>query len=63
MELYVDLAPRTKPISKTPYRMAPIELKELKEELQELLDESFIRPAVSPSRAPVLFGNKKAGSL
>ncbi|GJX96306.1 putative reverse transcriptase domain-containing protein [Tanacetum coccineum] len=43
------------PISKAPYRMAPIELKELKDQLQELLERGFIRPSVSPWGAPVLF--------
>ena len=43
--------------------MAPVELKELKAQLQELLDKGFIRPSVSPWGAPVLFIRKKDGSL
>ena len=37
----------TAPISMPPYRMAPAELKELKEQLQKLLDKGFIRPSTS----------------
>ncbi|XP_022957288.1 uncharacterized protein LOC111458730 [Cucurbita moschata] len=59
----IDLEPGTAPISKAPYRMAPAELRELKEQLQELLDKGFIRPSVSPWGAPVLFVKKKDGSL
>ncbi|KAJ0681221.1 putative nucleotidyltransferase, Ribonuclease H [Helianthus annuus] len=43
--------------------MAPLELKELKEQLQELLELGFIRPSVSPWGAPVLFVKKKDGSM
>ncbi|KAL0556163.1 hypothetical protein IC582_004673 [Cucumis melo] len=43
--------------------MAPVELKELKVQLQELLDKGFIRPSVSPWGAPVLFIKKKDGSM
>ncbi|KAL4032611.1 hypothetical protein IC575_005691 [Cucumis melo] len=43
--------------------MAPAELKELKVQLQELLDKGFIRPSVSPWGAPVLFVKKKDGSM
>ncbi|RVX07100.1 Transposon Ty3-I Gag-Pol polyprotein [Vitis vinifera] len=43
--------------------MAPIEFKELKIQLQELLDKGFIRPSVSPWGAPVLFVKKKDGSM
>ncbi|GKF69757.1 hypothetical protein Tco_0202814, partial [Tanacetum coccineum] len=32
------IVPGAEPISKVPYRMAPIELKELKDQLQELLE-------------------------
>ncbi len=51
------------PISITLYRMAPTELKELKVQLQELLDKGFIRPSVSPWGVPVLFVKKKDGTL
>ncbi|KAL4032614.1 hypothetical protein IC575_005694 [Cucumis melo] len=43
--------------------MAPAELKELKVQLQELLDKGFIRPSVSPWGAPVLLVKKKDGSM
>ena len=47
-EFAIDLVSSTTPISKPPYRMAPLELEELKKQLQELLDKGFIRPSVSP---------------
>ena len=43
--------------------MAPIELKKLKVQLQELLDKGFVRPSVSHWGAPVLFVKKKDGTL
>ncbi|RVW80717.1 Retrovirus-related Pol polyprotein from transposon 17.6 [Vitis vinifera] len=63
VEFTIDLVPGTGPMSKAPYRMAPVELKELKVQLQELLDKGFIRPSVSPWGAPVLFVKKKDGSM
>ncbi|XP_076949825.1 uncharacterized protein LOC143622613 [Bidens hawaiensis] len=48
IEFTVDLIPGAEPISKAPYRMPTLELKELKEQLQELLELGFIRPSVSP---------------
>ncbi|KAL5548161.1 hypothetical protein UlMin_003392 [Ulmus minor] len=59
----IELVPGTTPISKAPYRMAPMELKELQTQLQELLDKGFIRPSHSPWGAPVLFVKKKDGTL
>ena len=47
----------------SPCRMAPVELKELNEQLQEFLNKGFIRPITSPWGAPVLFVKKKDGSL
>ena len=41
--------------------MAPVELAELKKQLQEYLDKGFIKPSVSPWRAPVLLVKKKDG--
>ena len=58
----IDLVPGTTPISLPPYRMAPNELKELKAQLQELVDGEFIRPSISPWGAPVLFVKKKDGT-
>ncbi|GJU40046.1 hypothetical protein Tco_1193003 [Tanacetum coccineum] len=52
VEFNIELIPGAEPISKAPYRMAPIELKELKDQLQELLERGFIRPSVSPWGAP-----------
>ncbi|XP_073057322.1 uncharacterized protein [Primulina eburnea] len=39
VEFVIDLIPGTAPISKAPYRLAPTEMKELKNQLQELLDK------------------------
>ncbi|KAA0059580.1 pol protein [Cucumis melo var. makuwa] len=63
IEFALKLEPGTVPISRAPYRMAPAELKELKVQLQELLDKGFIRPSVSPWGAQVLFVKKKDGSM
>ncbi|GJR78027.1 putative reverse transcriptase domain-containing protein, partial [Tanacetum coccineum] len=63
IEFSIELIPGAEPISKAPYRMAPVELKELKEQLQEMLENGFIRPSVSPWGAPVLFVKKKDGSM
>ena len=57
------MVPGTTPISKVPYRMSPTELKELKVQLQELLDKGFIRPSFSSWGVPVLFVKKKDGSF
>jgi hypothetical protein len=43
--------------------MALSKLKELKEQLQDLLDKGFIRPSSSPWGVPVLFVKKKDGSM
>ena len=63
IEFSIDVVPSATPASITPYRMAPVELKELKFQLQKLLEKGFIRPSVSPWGAPVLFVKKKDGTL
>ena len=63
VELSIEILPGTAPTSRAPYRMAPTEFKELKIQLQELLDKGFIRPSVSPWGAPVLFVKNKDGIL
>ncbi|XP_070025228.1 uncharacterized protein [Nicotiana sylvestris] len=51
----IDVMLGTQPISIPPYRMEPTKLKELKEQLKDLLEKGFIRPNVLPWGAPVLF--------
>ncbi|GKE68306.1 putative reverse transcriptase domain-containing protein, partial [Tanacetum coccineum] len=63
VEFQIDLIPRAAPIARAPYRLAPSEMKELSEQLQELSDKGFIRPSSSPWGAPVLFVKKKDGSF
>ncbi|GJV58685.1 hypothetical protein Tco_1464785 [Tanacetum coccineum] len=40
-----DLIPGATPVAKSPYRLAPLEMQELSEQLQELQDEGFTRPS------------------
>ncbi|KAK8987271.1 hypothetical protein V6N11_027027 [Hibiscus sabdariffa] len=61
VEFEIETYPGSAPVSMAPYRMAPKELKELKIQLQELLDRGFIRPSSLPWGAPVLFVKKKDG--
>ena len=44
----IELHPGTLPISMTPHMMAPVELQELRVQLQELLDKGFVRPSTLP---------------
>ncbi|GKA00614.1 putative reverse transcriptase domain-containing protein [Tanacetum coccineum] len=59
----INLIPGVAPVARAPYRLAPSEMKELSEQLQELSDKGFIRPSSSPWGAPVLFVKKKDGSF
>ena len=63
VDFIIELHPDTSPISMTPYRMAPVELKELIVLLQELLDKGFIRSSTSPWGTTVLFAKKKDKTL
>ncbi|GJU35492.1 putative reverse transcriptase domain-containing protein [Tanacetum coccineum] len=63
VEFQIDLIPGAAPVARAPYRLAPSEMKELSEQLQELSDKGFIRPSSSPWGAPILFVKKKDGSF
>nr|GFB03814.1 putative reverse transcriptase domain-containing protein [Tanacetum cinerariifolium] len=63
VEFQIDLILGSTPVARAPYRLAPYEMKELSEQLQELFDKGFIRPSSSPWGAPVLFVKKKDGSF
>ncbi|KAD2223649.1 hypothetical protein E3N88_41621 [Mikania micrantha] len=45
VEFRIDLAPGAPPIARAPYRLAPSEMQELFNQLQELLDKDFFRPS------------------
>ena len=62
VEFRIDLVPGATPVAKSPYHLAPPEMKELQDQLQELSDKWFIRLSCSPWGAPVLFVKKKYGS-
>jgi hypothetical protein len=63
IDLSIDLVPGASPVSKTPYKMGTPELKELQMQLEEILKKGYIRPSVSPWGAPVIFVDKKDGTL
>jgi hypothetical protein len=48
IEFKIELQPGTAPIAKSPYRMSPIEMRELKVQLQGLLGKVYICPSTSP---------------
>lgn len=59
VEFGIEIVPRITSMYKAPYMLLLTEMKELKEQLQELLEKGFIRPRVSPWGAPMLFVRKK----
>ena len=63
VEFSIELLPGTTPISIVTYRMAPSELRELKVQLQDLLEKRFIQPSGSPWGTPVLFVKKKDDTM
>ena len=63
IEFTIELVPRTGPIFIAPYRMSPVELAELKKQIEELLEKKFIQPSALPWGAPVLLVKKKDGGM
>jgi hypothetical protein len=63
IEFKIELQPDTAPIAKAPYKMSPVEMKELKIQLQGLLDKGYIHPSTSPWSCSALFVEKKDKDL
>jgi hypothetical protein len=63
IEFKIELQPDTAPIAKAPYKMTPVELVELKIQLQDLQDKGFIRSSSSPWGCPALFISNKDKDL
>lgn len=59
----IELEPGARPPARGPYRMAPLELAELRKQLGELLAAGYIQPSKAPYGAPVLFQRKQDGTL
>jgi hypothetical protein len=62
IEFVIDLKPSIVPIYKSPYRMATLQLAELKEHIKELLEKGYIHPSSSLWGALVIFILKKDGT-
>jgi hypothetical protein len=63
IEFKIELQPGTPSIAEAPYKMSPVELKELKIQLQGLLVKGYIHPSISPWGCSVLFVEKKDKEL
>ena len=63
VEFSIELISGAGPVSKALYKMAPLELPEVKQKIEELMQKQFIRPSASPWGAPVLLVKKKDGKL
>ncbi|GJY65204.1 putative reverse transcriptase domain-containing protein [Tanacetum coccineum] len=59
VEFRIELVPRAAPVKRVPYRLALSAMKELSDQLKELLEKGFICPSSSPWGAPILFVKKK----
>nr|GEU66481.1 retrovirus-related Pol polyprotein from transposon 17.6 [Tanacetum cinerariifolium] len=62
VEFQIDVILGAALVARAPYRLAPSQMQELSNQLQELIDQGFMRPSTSPWGAPVLFV-KKDGSF
>jgi hypothetical protein len=63
IEFIIELILGTSPIAQRAYRMNPQELEELKRQLADMLSKGFIRPSMSPWGSPVLFVDKRDGTI
>ena len=59
VDFEIEIVLGVAPILIAPYRRAPTELKELRKQLEELLEKGFIRPSISLWGALDLFVKKK----
>lgn len=63
VEMRIDLEKDSKPKMGPIYKLSRKELEEMKKQLDEALNNGFIRPNISPWGSPVLFTPKKGGGL
>nr|GFA05891.1 putative reverse transcriptase domain-containing protein [Tanacetum cinerariifolium] len=53
VEFQIDQIPGTTPVAHAPYRLAPLKMQELSNQLQELIDRGFIRPRLHVDLATI----------
>jgi hypothetical protein len=63
IEFIIELIPRIVPIAQRPYHVNPQELEELKKQLADMLSKGLIHPSASPWGSPVLFVDKRDGTI
>ena len=63
IEFIIELVPGTGPIAQKPYRRNSKELDELKKQLDDMLRKGLIRPSASPWGSPIIFVDKRDGTL
>ena len=59
----IDLLPGATPPAQRQYRLSPVELAEIRRQLDSYLAKGWVHPSCSPYGAPVLFARKADGSL
>jgi hypothetical protein len=59
----INLMPGVALVSKTPYKMSTLEMKEFQMQPKDILKKGYICPSVSPWGAPMLFMKKKDGTF
>nr|GEX14009.1 putative reverse transcriptase domain-containing protein [Tanacetum cinerariifolium] len=63
VEFHIELIPGAAPVARASYRLEPVKMKELDEQLKEIFDKGFIRPSSSSWGAPILFVKNKDASF
>ena len=59
----IDMEDEVPLVHRPLYKMSPLELEEVKKQIESMLEHGFIRPLDSPYGVPILFECKKDGSL
>jgi transposase InsO family protein len=63
VEHEINLTPDAQPLHRPIYHLSPVELAEMRAQLDVLLEKGFIQPSKSPWGSPVIFVPKKDGGL
>ena len=62
-QFHIELEDGAQPVNRPLYKLSPLELEEVKRQLDYLLQQGYARPSESPWGAPIIFAPKKDGGL